>query len=73
MPNMTIRIPEDLKSALDVHLEINWIEFPRQSREEYIHTLKLADSIVAKSDLTETEAKKFSEDVKADIVKHFEE
>jgi len=24
MPNMTIRVPDDLKTAIDAHPEINW-------------------------------------------------
>ena len=73
MPNMTIRVPEDLKSAMDAHPEINWSEVARQSMWEYIHKLTLADSIATESDLTEAETKELSEDVKADIAKHYEE
>ena len=73
MPNMTIRLPEDLKSAMDAHPEINWSEVARQSMWEYIHKLRLADSIAAESDLTEVEATELSEHVKADIAKHYEE
>ena len=73
MPNMTIRVPEDLKSAMDAHPEINWSEVARQSMWEYVHKLRLADSITAESDLTEAEATELSEDVRADIAKHYEE
>ena len=73
MPNMTIRLPEDLKSAMDAHPEINWSEVARQSMWEYIQKLRLADSIAAERDLTEAEATELSEHVKADIAKHYEE
>lgn len=73
MPNMTIRVPEDLKSAMDAHPEINWSEVARQSMWEYLHKLRLADSIAAESELTEIDARKLSEDVKADIATHYEE
>ena len=72
IPNMTIRVPEDLKSAMDAHPEINWSEVARQSMWEYIHKLRLADSIAAESDLSEADAKELSEDVKADIAKYYE-
>lgn len=73
MPNMTIRVPEDLKSAMDAHPEINWSEVARQSMWEYLHKLQLADSIAAESELTEADARELSEDVKAGIAKHYEE
>ena len=73
MPNMKIRVHEDLKSALDAHPEINWSEVARQSMWEYSHKLRLADSIAAESELSEAEAEELNEDVKADIAKHYEE
>lgn len=71
MPNMTIRIPEDLKDAMDDHPEINWSEVARQSMWEYVTKLKVADEIASRSELTEEEAAKLSEDVKRDIAEHY--
>ena len=73
MPNMPIRVPEDLKSAMDAHPEINWSEVARQSMWQYIHKLRLSDSIAAEYDLTEAEPTELSEAVKADIAKHYDE
>lgn len=68
---MTIRIPEDLKDAMDDHPEINWSEVARQSMWEYVTKLKVADEIASRSELTEEEAAKLSEDVKRDIAEHY--
>ena len=57
----------------DAYPEINWSEVAHESMWAYIHKLRMADSIVAESDLTEAEAKELSEDVKADIARHYEE
>ena len=71
MPNMTIRIPDDLKEAIDEHPEINWSEVARQSMWEYVRKLELADEIVSRSELTEQEAGELSEQLKADIASHY--
>lgn len=73
MPNMTIRIPEDLRDELDAHPEINWSEVARQSMWEYVRKLRVADEIASMSELTEEEATRLSEDVKRDIAEHYRE
>ncbi|MDZ7731598.1 MAG: hypothetical protein U5K37_12845 [Natrialbaceae archaeon] len=73
MPNITIRVPDDLKNGLDDHPEINWSEVARQSMWDYIHKLKLADSIAGDSSLTEAEAQELSDSLKADIANHYQE
>lgn len=71
MPNMTIRIPDDLKTAIDAHPEINWSEVARQSMWEYIHKLEVADEIAAESSLTEEGATELSQELKHDIAEHY--
>lgn len=73
MPNMTIRIPDDLKAAIDDHPEINWSEVARQSMWEYVRKLQVADAIASKSELTAEDATALSEDVKHDIAEHYRE
>jgi hypothetical protein len=34
MPNVTIRVPDDLKEEMDDHPEINWSEVARRSMRE---------------------------------------
>lgn len=71
MPNMTIRIPEDLKKEVDRHKEINWSEVARQSMWKYVRRLDIAESIASKSKLTEKDVKKLSKKVKHDIAEHY--
>lgn len=73
MPNMTIRLPEDLESAMDAYPEINWSRVARQSMWEYVHKLKLADSLAAESEFAGVDVEDLSEAVKADIAKHYDE
>lgn len=71
MPNMTIRVPDDLKDAIDSHPEINWSEVARQAMWEYVRKLDVADEVAAKSELTDSEAVTLSEDLKRDIAAHY--
>ena len=71
MPNMTIRIPDDLKNAIDEHPEINWSEVARQSMWEYVRKIEVADEIASRSELTEEDAEELSKKVKHDIAEHY--
>lgn len=71
MTNMTIRVPDDLKNAIDEHPEINWSEVARQSMWEYIRKIEVADEIASRSELTEEEAEELGEKVKHDIAEHY--
>jgi predicted transcriptional regulator len=71
MPNMTIRVPDDLKRALDEHPEINWSEVARQSMWDYLRKLRVADEIAAESELTEADAEELSEELKRDVAEHY--
>lgn len=73
MPNMTIRVPDELKSAMDEHPEINWSEVARQSMWEYVHKLEIADQIAAESELTPSEAAELGASLKHDIAEHYRE
>lgn len=71
MPNMTIRVPDDLKRSLDEHPEINWSEVARQSMREYLYRLEVAEEIASQSELSEEDAVKLSEEVKNDIAERY--
>ena len=73
MPNITIRVPDDLKTALDEHPEINWSEVARQSMWEYVKKLEVAEQIAEKSELTEAEAAELGETLKRDVAEHYRE
>lgn len=73
VPNMTIRVPDDLKQSLDEHPEINWSEVARQSMREYIYRLEVAEDIASRSELSEDDAGALSEDVKHEIAERYRE
>ena len=71
VPNMTIRVPDDLKRAIDEHPEINWSEVARQSMWDYLRKLRVADEIASRSELTEEGAEQLSEELKRDVAAHY--
>ncbi|HET7324202.1 MAG TPA: hypothetical protein VFJ06_07715 [Halococcus sp.] len=71
MPNVTIRVPDDLKEEMDSHPEINWSEVARQSMREYLCKLRMAEEITEESQLTEEDAEELSEAVKHAIAEHY--
>ncbi|NIQ07373.1 MAG: hypothetical protein GWO20_17105 [Candidatus Korarchaeota archaeon] len=73
MPHTTIRIPKDLKNAMDKHKEINWSEVARQAIRSYLRTLEIAEKIASKSKLTQEDAKELSEKIKQKIAEHYKE
>ena len=71
MPNVTIRVPDDLKEEMDDHPEINWSEVARRSMHEYLQKLRVAEEIAAESQLTEAEAEELGEAVKHAVAEHY--
>lgn len=56
MPNLTLAIPEDLKSIMDLHPEMNWSEVARQAFREKASQLEILNTIASKSKFTEKDA-----------------
>jgi predicted transcriptional regulator len=67
---MTIRLPDDLKQRLNDHPEINWSEVARQSMQQYLTRIELADELASGSQLTEKEADELGERLKHEIAAH---
>lgn len=63
MPNVTVRVDEDLKAKMDRHPEINWSEVARQSFEKKANDLELLDRIAADSELTEEDVEEIADQV----------
>ncbi len=56
MPSLTLSVPPDLKREMDEHPIINWSEVARAAIRERLASLKILNSIAAKSRLTEKDA-----------------
>ena len=56
MPNMTLSLPEDLKSRMDQFREINWSEVARQAIREKTMMLEKMNALMSADMLLESEA-----------------
>jgi hypothetical protein len=56
MPSLTLSIPPGLKRDMDEHPIINWSEVARGAIRDRLASLKILNSIAAKSRLTEKDA-----------------
>ncbi len=56
MPSLTLSIPKDLKQEMDEHPIINWSEVARGAIRDRLTSLKILNSIAAKSKLTQKDA-----------------
>lgn len=56
MVNITLSVPNDLKSRMDSFVEINWSAVAREAFDEKIRDMELIKKFKAKSTLTEEEA-----------------
>lgn len=69
MTNMTLAVPEDLKSIMDKHREVKWSEVARVALWEHARRLELMDRLVTKSKLTEKEAIEIGRKIKEGVAK----
>ncbi|PTD94252.1 hypothetical protein C9439_02835 [archaeon SCG-AAA382B04] len=72
MPKVSIRVSEDLKKRMEEHSEINWSEIARNSFEERLNKIDLADKIASKSDLTKEDVQELSKKIKEGIAERHE-
>ena len=56
MVTMTLAVPDDLKSKMDLFPELNWSEVARQAFKQKINDLEILNSFVKNSKLTERDA-----------------
>ncbi|MBI5066201.1 hypothetical protein HZA97_08250 [Candidatus Woesearchaeota archaeon] len=56
MATLTLAVPEDLKTEMELFPELNWSEVAREAINEKITEYKLFKSIVARSKLTQKDA-----------------
>lgn len=56
MKTITLSVPDELKSQMDEHKEINWSEVAREELRDRLTRLLIVKSISSKSKLSEEEA-----------------
>jgi len=69
MTNMTLSIPEELYKIMKKHSEIKWSEVARQAIWIQARKLELMEKLLAKSELTEKDAKNIGKKIKHEIAK----
>ena len=72
MGNMTLAIPDELQKKMAKHKDIRWSSVARESFEQRVKELELMDKILMGSKLTEPDAEKIGQGIKAEIRKRFE-
>lgn len=71
MVSITLSVPEELKTEMDTHPEMNWSEIARQAIKEKITILKKMDLLLSKSKLTEKDALEIGKKVNKAVAKRF--
>lgn len=69
MTNMTLAVPEDLKTIMEKHKEVKWSEVARQAMWEHAKKLELMDKLVSKSGLSEKEAIEIGRKIKIGVAR----
>ncbi len=72
MTNVTIAVPNDLKSKLDNYPEINWSEVARQAWRQKLQLLATFDLITANSKATDKDVERLSKKIKKGIADSYE-
>lgn len=67
MATMTLSVPDDLYNVIKHHNEVKWSVIARKAMWEYAHKVQILDSILKKSELTESDADEIARLVKKSI------
>lgn len=63
MVNVTVTIPEELRTKLKKHDEVNWSAVIRKALQEYLRNIEIAEAIAQKSKLTKKDAEEISKKI----------
>jgi len=69
MANITLTVPEDLKSEIQKHKEVNWSAVMRNAMTEHLRKIHIAEAIASKSKLTSKDISELDKLVKKGIAK----
>ncbi len=71
MVNITLSIPEEVKTDMDEFVEINWSAVAREAIKRKIMVLKQMNDILKDSKLTEKDVLEFGAKIKSKATKRF--
>lgn len=73
MATLSVSIPDDLKSRMDVMEEVNWSAVARKAFEEKVQEVAFLKKIVHKSKMTQKDADDIAYAINAKVAKRFKE
>ena len=68
---MTLSMPDDVSREMKEFSEVRWSEVARRAIIEKLETLKLAETLASKSQLTQKDVEEFSKKIKSGAAKRF--
>ena len=63
MVNVTVTIPEELRTKLKKHDEVNWSAVIRKALHEHLRNIEIAEAIAQKSKLTKKDVEEISKKI----------
>ena len=73
MSNITLSVPDHVHAEMKRFSDIRWSEVARRAILEKIETLKMAETLAQKSELTKKDVEDFSKKIKSAATKRFME
>ncbi len=71
MTNMTLSMPDQISKEMKLFSEVKWSEVARKAIIQKLETLKLAEKLASKSELTQKDVEEFSKKIKSSAAKRF--
>ena len=71
MGNITLSIPNEVRREMRQFSEVKWSEIARKAIVERLETLRMAEKLANKSQLTEKDIEQFSARIKSMAAKRF--
>ena len=71
MVSITLSVPQDLKSQMDIFPEINWSAVAREAIKKRIAMMKKFKKFIKDSELTEKDALKLGKEMNAKLAKKY--
>lgn len=72
MSNMTLALPDNISKNMKNFPEVRWSQVARKAIIEKLETLKLAEEIAQKSQLTKKDLDFFNKKIKSQAAKRFD-
>lgn len=69
MVNVTVTIPEELRTKLKKHDEVNWSAVIRKALQEHLRNIEIAEAIAQKSKLTKKDVDEISRKINRNVAK----